>query len=119
MYVTARAMDPPVLPEDWSERWEGPDGGLLACWVNGLETARAKPDLALRAMAGELLPLEWRGGVEGPMKAKWKAGTLFYLAKWQGLRGDDLCIETNSQVTKYCTRTGVAVVFAQWPGSDS
>ena len=84
----------------WPERWEGPDGGLIYCWERGREMRAENPELAESAARGELMPLAWKGGVEerpdAPAPAKKasksrpkpKEGTLYYLATWQGLRGE-------------------------------
>jgi hypothetical protein len=45
------------------------------------------------------------------IKKKQKFGTLFYLAMWQGLRGEDLNIEHTEEIVLNCTTTGMAVVF--------
>lgn len=49
--------------------------------------------------------------MERELKNKHKVGTLFYLAQWQGLRGDDLDIEIGSEPVLTCTRTHVTVLF--------
>lgn len=45
------------------------------------------------------------------MKAKKKYGTLFYLAQWQGIRGEDLDIDTDVEYELFCSKTGVKVIF--------
>jgi hypothetical protein len=55
--------------------------------------------------------LPWKGGVEKALKKKQKYGTLNYLAMWQGLRGEDLNIDTAEEISITCTATGMAVVF--------
>ena len=62
-------------------------------------------------MKGELPPLGWKGGVERKLKAREKIGTLMYLAQWQGLRGEDLDIDTEAEPQHVCTRTGMRVIF--------
>ena len=74
----------------WNERWTSEDGGLIACWDSGRETRIENPGLAEQAIGGELVILPWKGGVEKAIKKKKKFGTHFYLAMWQGLRGEDL-----------------------------
>lgn len=103
--------DPPQLPRSWHARWEGADNGLIACWLRGIEKAREAPDLAARARAGELPVLAWRGGVERAIKAGTKLGALEYLAMWQGLRGENLDIDTDWPPSIRCARTGVLVTF--------
>src|SRR5579871_2064248 len=89
-----------AAPHDFAsreERWHGPDEGLVGCWERGREVRLEQPDLARRAMKGELLTLWWRGGLdhlksEEEQKEKGKPqkryGNLNYLATWQGLRGE-------------------------------
>lgn len=111
MTVSASALHPPVLGGTWHEIWEGPDQGLLASWLRGREKALETPDLADRAIAGELVILPWRGGVERAIKSDSKVGSLHYLAMWQGLRGDDLYVDPAEDVFLICTRTLVRVRF--------
>lgn len=95
----------------WAERWEGPDKGLITCWEVGRELSEKDPELAARAKKGELPPAGWKGGVEKTTKQKEKYGTLFYLAQWQGLRGDDLDIDLSKDTELICSRTGMKVIF--------
>lgn len=95
----------------WAERWKGPDRGLINCWEIGRELATKEPQIAVRAKEGELPVSAWKGGVEKTLKKKSKFGTLFYLAEWQGLRGEDLRVDLNKEVEITCARTGVTVVF--------
>lgn len=118
MLVTATSANPPPLACDWATRWEGPDAGLIAAWRRGLEKRSESPALAAAALAGELPVLAWRGGVEKSIKGE-KSGTLLYLATWHGLRGDDLAIDTESEIRKTCARHGVTVVYsARLPGDE-
>ncbi len=96
----------------FDERWNGHDGGLIICWESGREMVSREPEIAGRAKMGELPVLGWRGGVDKKLKGKKvKFGTFFYLAQWQGLRGEDLDIDTSIEKTIVCSRTGMAVVF--------
>ena len=95
----------------WEERWKGPDKGLITCWEVGQRIREENPELAESAMKGELPPLGWKGGVERKLKAREKIGTLMYLAQWQGLRGEDLDIDTGAEPQHVCTRTGMRVIF--------
>jgi hypothetical protein len=104
----------------FDERWGGSDGGLVACWESGRELASREPETAVKAKRGELPVMGWRGGVEKKLKTnKKKFGTLFYLAQWQGLRGEDLDIDTSDEKTIVCTRTGVSVTFTGDPSKTS
>ncbi|KDN98400.2 MULTISPECIES: hypothetical protein [Pseudomonas] len=95
----------------WSDTWQGPDQGLIRCWEAGRERALKHPDIARRCIAGELPVLGWKGGVERTLKKLEKFGSLKYLAHWQGLRGDDLQIDTTAELTISCSRTGMVVTF--------
>lgn len=95
----------------YDELWNGPDLGLIGCWERGREKARREPELAARAISGELVILPFKGGVEKSIKKKQKFGTLFYLAMWQGLRGEDLSIDPTTEPSLVCTATGITVVY--------
>jgi len=95
----------------WSERWEGPDKGLITCWEVGRELSKREPELAERARNGELPVLGWKGGVGKKTKNRKKFGSLFYLAQWQGLRGEDLNIDLSEEVELVCSRTGMRVIY--------
>lgn len=111
MRVTRKMSDASYKELAWSERWEGPDGGLIACWERGREKSKEDPDLAAAATRGELAILPWKGGVDRATKAGQKFGSLFYLAMWQGLRGDPLDIDLGADVTLTCARTGMTVTY--------
>ena len=95
----------------WKQLWEGEDKGLVACWENGRKHAKENPEIKARAFRGELPVLNWKGGIEVPLKIGMKYGTLNYLACWQGLRGDDLDIDLEEEVELICSRTEMLVVF--------
>lgn len=103
----------------YEERWQQADKGLILCWECGRKQAEEEPELAARAKAGELIPLSWKGGVkpqqneggETKENKKKKLGSLLYLAKWQGLRGDDLDLYTDRDNEIVCTKTKTTVIF--------
>lgn len=99
----------------WEERWSGVDRGLIACWERGREKRIEDPALAALASEGQLVVLPWKGGVEKAIKRKEKFGTMYYLAMWQGLRGEDLSIDLEREVTLKCSATGMIVVFTNDP----
>ena len=111
MIVSCRVQSPPVLSSIWEERWEGPDRGIVASWLRGIEKAAESPALAGAALGGELPVLPWKGGVAKKIKAKGKIGSHLYLAMWTGLRGQDLDLDTEEEVEMTCTRTSVTVTF--------
>lgn len=96
----------------WDEYWKGEDSGLIKCWEVGRELREKEPELASRAENGELPVLGWKGGVEKKIIKSEKYGTLFYLAQWQGLRGDDLNINLSQEPTLTCSRTGMHIIYS-------
>jgi hypothetical protein len=95
----------------WDERWRAEDVGLIACWERGREKRLEDSRLAAQAAAGRLVVLPWKGGVEKAIEKRHKFGALFYLAMWQGLRGEDLNIDPTEETVLTCTATGMTVVF--------
>jgi hypothetical protein len=89
----------------------GTDKGLIACWEVGRGRSKKEPELAEQAKNGELPVLGWKGGIERKIKKKEKYGTLFYLAQWQGLRGDDLDVDLSQESELICSKTGMKVIF--------
>lgn len=87
------------------------DNGLIACWERGREKAIEEPELAAKAIVGQLVILPWKGGVEREIKKKEKYGTYRYLAMWQGLRGEDLDIDTSVDSPRVCSVTGMKVIY--------
>jgi hypothetical protein len=67
--------------------------------------------MALAALRGELVILPWKGGVESATKQSKRFGTHYYLAMWQGLRGEPLSIDNAAETQLTCTRTGLTVTF--------
>ena len=55
--------------------------------------------------------MDWKGGVERKIKKKTKYGTLFYLAQWQGMRGEDLNIDLSHERELVCSKTGMKVIY--------
>ncbi|WP_210760758.1 hypothetical protein [Azohydromonas sediminis] len=67
--------------------------------------------MAALASAGALVVLPWKGGIEKITKKGWKYGTVYYLAMWQGLRGEDLDVSLDEEVELVCRETGMRVVI--------
>ena len=108
-----RSMKEPIREGlTFDERWRGPDDGLIFCWERGREERLERPNDAIRAEKGELVGLDWKGGVKNKLKVERMPGTLRYLATWQGLRGEDLDIDLEAERIILCSRTGQAVVFS-------
>lgn len=95
----------------WDQKWATEERRLVSAWESGRRKAADDPDLAQRARAGHLIPLPWKGGVEKATKQKSRYGTFTYLAMWQGLRGEDLDVNTDMEVALTCSATGMKVTF--------
>jgi hypothetical protein len=114
-----RSIDEPIREGlTWKELWCGPDNGLIWCWERGRQERLERPDDAARADRGELVALDWKGGVKEKLKMEEKPGTLNYLATWQGLRGENLDIDLDGERLVVCSRFGQAVVFSAKPPAD-
>ena len=95
----------------WDEMWRGDDKGLIMCWEVGRELREKDPELANRAENGELPAFGWKGGVSEMTIKGEKYGTFNYLAKWQGLRGEDLDLDLTKEQILVCSRTGMRVTY--------
>jgi hypothetical protein len=115
MIISRSVAEPIRQYSDWDAQWAGPDRGLIACWERGREKAKENPDLAKRACSGQLVVLPFKGGAARAIKAEQKFGTHFYLAMWQGLRGEDLNLDMDGEYALTCTVTGLTVVFTGDP----
>jgi hypothetical protein len=110
--IVYRSIESPLRSGlTWHDTWNADDRGLIQCWENGRRYAVLQPDLAAAAARGELPSLHWKGGVAGTPKMKKKYGSFFYLATWQGLRGEDLWIDLVAEAQRVCSRTRVTVTF--------
>ncbi len=106
-----RSIEEPIRKNlNWDELWKGFDNGLIACWERGREKALDNSELSQSCKNGELPVLAWKGGVDKKIKGK-KYGSLFYLATWQGLRGENLNINHHQDTSITCTKTNVEVIF--------
>lgn len=101
---------PIIFENDYDVRINGADRGVINAWMVGRDLARRDLGLVDRVRAGELPPLVFKGGVEKKVKGS-KVGSLWYLAEWQGLRGDGLDIDVDDDIEMVCARTGVKVLF--------
>lgn len=110
MNIRCSIDERPSLSNRWEKRWQSFDNGLICSWLRGIEKAGIEIELRDAAVKGELPLLAWKGG--GPsIKAGKRSGSLHYLATWQGLRGEDLSIDTVAGAVLTCTRTGMVVTF--------
>jgi len=108
-----RSVDQPIREGlSWDDMWRESDDGLIFCWERGRQERLERPADAQRADRGELVGLDWKGGVKNKLKVEKAPGTLRYLATWQGLRGEDLDIDLEGERVIVCSRTGQAVVFS-------
>lgn len=110
MLVTRSISSPAREGLTWYQMWKGDDQGLISAWERGRVKSQEDPALSAKATQGELVVLAWKGGVEKAIKGK-KHGSLLYLAMWQGLRGDDLNVDTEKEIDVKCSRTDVVVTY--------
>lgn len=99
------------LKATWNERWKAEDQGLITAWEVGRERSKIEPELASRAIDGQLVECIWKGGNDQPLIKKKMYGTHLYLAMWQGLRGEDLNIDTEQEPVLVCTATKMIVTY--------
>lgn len=109
--VQRHFSEPDRQLSSWEQIWQGPDRGLIKCWETGRTLAKQNPDLAELCKGGALPPLNWKGGVSRALKKNEKFGSLQYLAQWQGLRGEDLSVDLESEFKITCSTTGMVVTF--------
>lgn len=110
MIIKEQISNPPLRKNTYAERMEDQDQGIINAWLTGISMQKDQPEIAEQASRGELPVLPYRGGVTKAIKAK-KVGALHYVAMWQGLRGDDLCVDTEQEPTMTCSKTGMVVTF--------
>ncbi len=97
----------------------GAGKALEACHTSGKELRNSSPELASRAESGELPMLEFPGGISNKDPKPGRFGSLFYLAKWQGLRdapwhgliGKEKNLSTTQPVGIKCAASGKYTVF--------
>lgn len=112
MPVLQRSITLPIRTGlDWQATWSAEDMGLIKCWEVGRQLATTRPELSEAALRDELPVLGWKGGVSRTLKKLEKYGSLQYLAQWQGLRAEDLRVDTNAEITHTCSKTGMQVTF--------
>lgn len=93
--------------------WSQEDEGIIYTWERGRELALIKTELAEKAKSGELPILPWAGGVDKNLISGKKTGSLYYLAMWSGLRGDDLIMDTDQETLLTCPIFGVEVTYTK------
>jgi hypothetical protein len=111
MKIHRSIVEPVRINPNWEERQGDFTQGLITSWERGREKSIEEPALASRALNGELVILPWRGGIEKQILKKLKYGAFNYLAMWQGLRGEDLSIDSADEPALTCTATKMRVVF--------
>lgn len=111
MQLTREFNEPKRTNLSYAEAWEGEDLGIISAWERGREKRKEDLDLTQKVMQGELVELPWKGGVDKPIKSKIKYGSLLYLAMLQGIKGENLQIETEIEVILICSSTGTPVTF--------
>lgn len=119
MKIHRSITNPVRVVHSWDERWGDIELGLITSWERGRTKAKEVPDLAIRAVKNELVMLPWKGGFDLPKAGAnpkkpilaTKYGVFNYLAMWQGLRNEDLCIDTDRELSFTCPREKRTVIF--------
>ncbi len=111
MIINKSISEPIPRTTSWDESWGDLPAGLVTAWNTGRDKVERDPELAEAARTGQLIPLVWKGGVEKKILKTTKYGSMYYLAMWQGLRGEDLNIDLDSEPSITCSATGMTVIF--------
>lgn len=107
-----RAISEPVRKDPtFDERWGSIELGLITSWEAGREMGLEKPELVEDAKVGRLMVLPWKGGVAKALKTTTKYGVFNYVAMWQGLRGENLNVDPEVEMTMTCTVMNVTVTY--------
>lgn len=110
--ILSKSISEPIHPiSSWDESWGNLPAGLVTAWNTGREKMVKSPELAEAARNGQLVPLVWKGGVEKKILKTTKYGSMYYLAMWQGLRGENLNIDLDTEPSITCSATGMTVIF--------
>lgn len=110
--IINKSISEPIPPiRNFNENWGDLSAGLVTAWNTGRDKIERDPELAEAARNGQLIPLVWKGGVEKKILKTTKYGSMYYLAMWQGLRGEDLNIDLDFETTLTCSATGMTVIF--------
>ena len=108
-----------------NEKYEEPIGkevALQICHATGIQMRYTHPELAKHTEKGELPALCWPGGTDTLHPPNRQFGSLFYLAQWQGLRGElwygigtgsDKNMTTTREVGIRCAASGMVTIFTQ------
>ena len=99
----------------------GAGNALEICHTTGKEMRNSDPKLAGRAERGELPVLYWPGGFDAEASPPRRFGSFFYLAQWQGLRGEqwhgitgkNRNMSTSHPVGIKCAATGMVTIFTK------
>jgi hypothetical protein len=112
MNIYRSINEPKRTDLSWEELWSAQDKGAIIAWEIGREQGIANPDLAEKVLNGELPVLGLKGGVVKKLKqSQPKVGSFLYLAKLQGIRGEDLDINLGEEITLTCSKTGQVVFY--------
>ena len=99
----------------------GLGNALEICHTTGKYMRHSDPELAGRAERGQLPVLNWPGGVDTEASPPRRFGSFFYLAQWQGLRGEqwhgitgnNKSMSTTHPVGIKCAATGRVTIFTK------
>lgn len=119
----SRSISIPVRKyPSFEERWKSYDRGLITAWEVGREKAITSPKLKESALNNELPVLGYIGGYSKELSnIKFKYASFYYLAQWQGIRGNDLDIDSIRDEGKVliCSKTGMKTIFTSYSNKVS
>ena len=92
--------------------WRSEDKGLIQAWEIGRRQALKKPELAEKAVKGQLPASDlFQGGYNKRLEATFQYGSLHYYCMWLGWRGQDLDIDLDEEYPVVCAKTRMGVVY--------
>ena len=92
--------------------WRDEDRGLIQAWEIGRRQALKKPELAEKAVKGQLPASDlFQGGYNKRLEATFQYGSLHYYCMWLGWRGQDLDIDLDEEYPVVCAKTRMGVVY--------
>lgn len=114
MHAKRSISEPLRYRPDFDTRWRREDGGLITAWETGRKRAIEHPELAEAARNGALPRMDFDGGHDAALSnSAFKYGTMHYLAQLQGLKGEDLDVDSQRDegLQLRCEATGMLTIF--------
>lgn len=120
-----RSIDTPIRTKtSYKERWGTDELSLITAWESGRINKNGIYTHLIKYIKDGALPkLSFKGGHRMPfddnederenVKYLYRYGTFLYLAQVQGLLGEDLDIDTSTDVIKTCSITKTKTIFTR------